>query len=609
MSRERREGVFWSLAKSGAIRLQNAWKNSLFVGALRAYERVEERFLNGRFSSLEEKPVASDTPLIRVKNALMQSREKSVLLSLYDAMRARILRLPIARIGLFVWLSVLFGAVFAVFLELPVSGADQALLTFLLLSVIPLFASRRTLASAIRGSATLGLLGRRAWQCVTELPAETVRSTSVAVPSLLPISVFAGWLLIRVGACRLLGAFLAMLGVGVLLSSPERCLVLALSTFPFLQLLAHPTVVLAGLCALLLLSWGIKAACGRRELSIEVYDLPAVLFCLLLLFGGLISRGDVADGLVAALLASAFLPARRLLAEEKCRHAAQMGLMISSSLVALIGVWQFFFGDLPVLWVDRNRFFDAPGRVSALFGNPNLLAIYLLLCLPHALLGACNRHRSTPIRTLFAFGAALQSFCLILTWSRGAWLGFLLELVLFLLFYNSTTRAVALISPIPLVAALPWVPHRITDRFLSIGELTESSIRYRLYTWQGVGRMVVAYPHGIGVGEQAFSAVYPQYAVSGTERVMHAHNVFLTVAIELGIAGLAVFGLLLALPLLRAVVHARISAGVLSISGALAMGLFDHLWYERGMLFLLLVSLAWAIVGEEEEEWNPRILA
>ena len=608
MSRIRGEGLFWALAKSGAARLANAWKKSLIVGWIRGFGEVEDAFLKGRLALLEELPTVSDSSLARGKTALMKSRERSLFLSLLASAKERFFALPAARVALLIWLSVLFCTVFAIFGKQPVRFSDQIFLGALTLSSLPLFASRRSLAGIFGGSALTSFFLRGVCHRDSDLLVKKECLKSVATPSLLPLSALLGWGMIRMGVCRLVGIVFGTAFSLFLLAFPEWCMILTLSLFPFLQLFAHPTILLSGLCLLLLLSWGIKAACGRRELSFEIYDLPVLLFCLLLAFGGLVSRGEVADGCIAALLASAYLPARRLLAEAYCRRLARLAMVISASAVALIGILQFFFGDLPVMWVDTNRFSDAPGRVSALFGNPNLLAIYLLLCLPHALFGACNRQRSVPLRSFFALGAVLETICLILTWSRGAWLGLLLEAILFLFFYSSDTRAAALLSPIPLVATLPWLPHRITDRFLSIGELTESSIRYRIYTWQGVKRMLAVYPHGIGVGEEAFLTVYPQYAVSGTERVMHAHSVFLTVAVELGIAGLAVFILLLALPFLRAVARGRISAGILSISGALVMGMFDHLWYERGMLFLLFVFIAWAIVGEEEWEWNPRII-
>ena len=95
--------------------------------------------------------------------------------------------------------------------------------------------------------------------------------------------------------------------------------------------------------------------------------------------------------------------------------------------------------------------------------------------------------------------------------------------------------------------------------------------------------MLKTYPFGIGVGERAWRAVYPHFAVSGTKTVMHAHNVFLQVATELGFVGAVVFILWVFLSLWRAF-QGRNFIPLMAISGALFMGLFDHLWYYPAML-------------------------
>ena len=111
--------------------------------------------------------------------------------------------------------------------------------------------------------------------------------------------------------------------------------------------------------------------------------------------------------------------------------------------------------------------------------------------------------------------------------------------------------------------------------------------------------MLKTYPFGIGVGERAWRAVYPHFAISGTKTVMHAHNVFLQVATELGFWGVVVFFLWICLSILRAVQERNV-VPVLAISGALVMGLFDHLWYYPGMLvpFCAMMALCTPQIGK-----------
>ena len=95
--------------------------------------------------------------------------------------------------------------------------------------------------------------------------------------------------------------------------------------------------------------------------------------------------------------------------------------------------------------------------------------------------------------------------------------------------------------------------------------------------------MLKEHPFGIGVGERAWRLVYPHYAISGTQRVMHAHNIFLQIATELGVVGLALFLLLIGMVLFCGLRQRKMPA-VAAVLGSLIMGLFDHLWYYPGLL-------------------------
>ena len=107
---------------------------------------------------------------------------------------------------------------------------------------------------------------------------------------------------------------------------------------------------------------------------------------------------------------------------------------------------------------------------------------------------------------------------------------------------------------------------------------------------------------GIGVGESAFSAIYPSYAVSGTERVMHSHRLDLQILSEFGVFGGLIFLLFFILLCLRAthtLAHAKHIARVsvlcasCALFGALVMGAFDYIWYHFGNFTLFFMLAAW----------------
>ena len=597
MSKAKRESFIWSVAQRASIGLWRAWRRSRILRFLMRIGRHVCDPARLSFSAIEEK----NKPATLWRAAAMRSRENSFFERTAQLLIERFLGLPTVALGLFGLLSCLFCAVFSVFLGIPVSLLDWSVLCAVSLSSLPLFTSRHTVAVALSRSLTAHCFCRLCERGEDWFMSAGERSVSPVALFLLSASM--GGLLTWFGAVKVFVTLLFLLIVCFFLSFPEWCLVLTVSLFPFLQLLPHPTMALLILATILTLAWWGKMIFARRDLSIEIADLPILFFCVMLLLGGLISRGSVWEGICCALLVATAVPVRRMLSQDYCRQRVICGMQIGAALIAAIGVLQYFFTELPVMWVDSNRFSDLGGRVTSIFGNPNILAIYLLLSLPYALTGMAERRTGSFKRIFFAFSGALQFVCLILTWSRGAWLGVMFEVFLFLVFQSRQTRAAALLSPIGLGAVLPFLPSNILERFSSIGELSESSIRYRLYTWQGVFGMLADCPHGVGVGESAFVSVYPRYALSGIERVMHAHNVFLTVWVELGIVGLLTFSLVLLFPFLHALARGKINGGILALGGAAVMGLFDHLWYERGMLFLLFLNIAMSYVGGERE-WN-----
>ena len=111
------------------------------------------------------------------------------------------------------------------------------------------------------------------------------------------------------------------------------------------------------------------------------------------------------------------------------------------------------------------------------------------------------------------------------------------------------------------------------------------------------------------MGETAFKQVYPRYAVSGVESVMHTHQMLLQIMTELGIGGLILFILFFVLLLFYAAHALRIRVGrirsesiaaVAALVGAAVMGAFDILWYQQGMclLFFAVGAILTAPLGD-----------
>ena len=378
---------------------------------------------------------------------------------------------------------------------------------------------------------------------------------------------------------------------------PEWAFLILICAFPFFQIFEHSTLWLLPICVFLLLCF-LRSLFQLSVPKLDFADFLVLLFLLLQISTALVGFGRAVDALVAALLTSAWFFARRFF-EERSVHGFVFLSSISVLIVSTIGIGQYLFGAAELRWIDAHRFGDIGGRVTSLFSNPNILSVFLLLYFPFVLWATFSPQNKGRIRIFYAVASVLCVFCILLTWSRGAWLGLFLECLLFLIFHNRKSRRSILLLPPLALLSLPLLPQSFRGRLLSIGDLRESSIRYRLQTWIGTWRMLEEYPVGIGVGERAWRAIYPPFAVSGTKTVMHAHNVFLQVATELGVVGSIVFLLLVGNAIYRGLRQKHFMA-VSAVAGTLVMGFFDHLWYYPGMLVPFFSMLAFCASNRQK---------
>ena len=107
--------------------------------------------------------------------------------------------------------------------------------------------------------------------------------------------------------------------------------------------------------------------------------------------------------------------------------------VISGAIVALYGVMQYVFGWTTTnAWIDEEMFEDDTMRVFSTLANPNVLGEYLLLVLPvSAAFFLKDRARSLS-KWIYLGITGLVFLCLILTQSRGCWLGFMVSVMVFI---------------------------------------------------------------------------------------------------------------------------------------------------------------------------------
>ncbi len=468
------------------------------------------------------------------RRAFNRSVEESLCVLLMEGIMRRFLRCRVRVFGVF---TVSFGAYTAcaslvriLLRDGVVSLSDSPELYFALFVVIvsiPLLISKVTLSDALCasyvGRALISVLGYR--------PEQVMLAGEGLVVGRLNVAFVCG--LVLGGLCAALLAYF-------ILCKPEIGVMALCFTMPFL-----PTMLLAVLVIYVFLCCMLKVIRGKRVIRVEAVDVMVAAFAVVLFFGGVVSFSTASrkPALLFVCLLAAYFEAVWLLREREWVVRCSVASVLSATLVSLYGVYQYVTGSsvMAEAWVDSEMFTSISGRAVSTLENPNMLGEYLILLIPLAVgmfVGYGEGMRRIP--ALFCLGC--MGVCLLMTWSRGAWLGLIGAALLFLFIWHR--RAVWIIfAGIASIPLLPYIlPASIIGRFTSIGNLGDSSTSYRMYIWRASCEMIRDYGWtGIGIGEGAWGKVYPMYAYLGVETAPHSHNLFMQIWIETGIGGLFIF--------------------------------------------------------------------
>lgn len=484
---------------------------------------------------------------------------------------------------------------------------------------LPMFATTRSLAHGLRRSVVLRALIIGAFGIAEERLAcygETGREHYLEA---LVLAILGGSLTFFCPPTTLLAIALITVTVLFILREPEVGMMISIGLAPFLTLTGRPTLLLLVFVGVTVLSYAVKLLCGKRVLRLQAADWLVLALLALTLLGGLVTSGGRASlysAMTYTCLGLMYFVIVGLVRSQKGVWRVMLALLFSCVAVALLGIGQYIFSRPALQYVDLSMFSDLGGRVTALWGNPNVLAEHLILLLPLSLSVLLLQRR-----LLRGFGVALCvaaiALCLIFTWTRGAWLGCLITLLLYVLCLNHRALSWVIVGAIPALALVPLVPDTVLRRFASIGSQADSSIMYRMNLWKGITDMLSKHGlAGVGVGEPAFCAVYADYALPGIETAMHSHSLYLQLLCEMGVMGLVVFCLAMALWLQRALAWLRyeqtrasrlvVLGGLAGIAALLIMGAFDHIWYNYRiyMLFWTVAGLVTAQIriGENDAE-------
>ena len=211
---------------------------------------------------------------------------------------------------------------------------------------------------------------------------------------------------------------------------------------------------------------------------------------------------------------------------EKERDFLVLLLVVAGCVAALYGIYQGLL--TPVTTATRVE-----GTMSIYMTFAGILMLVGLVALGRFLL-------RNPRENWLGGAVFLIIFCLLLTLTRQAWLGFLTGLV-FLVFVWKTRLLWGI--PVLLALALLLSPAGVKERIHSMTDLSDWTYQSRLALWQGGWQVFKDYPL-TGCGFRCMDLVHTNYPdpTGYIKKYRGMHNNFVQLAVDTGIARLDCVG-------------------------------------------------------------------
>lgn len=565
---------------SAKSRLSKLWKDSLFYRIMVYPLALIGSLINKKYDSIER---------IVMQSSIL-SKTKLLLSNLFNY--------SIRSYGIL--LFALFTTEAILWVLLQVNDIKYLVLRafFILLSVIMLFIDI-PIAALFKGSYVYGLIEGAFVDKLKQYNSKNRQSAPVK--SLLLLAIIGAGLGLSAYFLPLKSIALAVAGIFVVLLVLWRFEIGVYMAAGFAAVIqTTPLLLLIGLT---LASFALRWILGKAEkYRATPIDALVIMFFTILIYSTATSyfiKDSVSVLAIHSLFIALYFVITRTVNTKHKLYLLVLLLIISAALVSLYGVYQYFTGAVSsAAWIDKDMFADIQTRVGSTFNNPNILGEYLIMIIPLAL--AMLWYKKKPFYKLIFMGMlAIMGICMILTFSRGAWLGLLLAVVGFFVVKDKRLLALLLIG----LLMLPFVlPESIINRFTSIGNLQDTSSSYRMSILMGSLRMAQDYwVSGIGLGTQAFKAIYPKYSLAAAY-AHHSHNIYLQILLEMGVAGALIFSLIIIVFIRAMLAHqgkakdrflaAIMIAACTGMAGYLLQGVVENVWYNYRVLLTFWVVLA-----------------
>jgi O-antigen ligase len=295
----------------------------------------------------------------------------------------------------------------------------------------------------------------------------------------------------------------------------------------------------------------------------------------------------------------------QLIKGENSAKAITGFFVVVAAALAVYGVYQYAAGvEMPAGWTDHNEA-TLRTRVYAIFTSPNVFGSLLTLAAPMSV-SMIMISRKKAAKAAFSVMTLFIAASLAFTFSRGAWIGFIVAVGVYVLIKDKRLIIPCIIAAVLVVICVPSIGGRIG--YMLSSEYIESSLRGgRLVRWITGLKIFADYPVlGVGLGQFGGAVAMNndiKFIVDNqVTEAFYMDNYFLKTALESGIVGLAAFvGLMYSVFIngIRTVRMASTNVSKELSTGILAglCGVIVHNFVENIFEVPMMTSLFWMFVA------------
>ena len=302
-----------------------------------------------------------------------------------------------------------------------------------------------------------------------------------------------------------------------------------------------------------------------------------------------------------------YLVARTLPIQHRELARLLKWLFIGAMLISVFGLVQAHVLGEPFLWkykvlngrLQSSHTASIGGqlviRASSTFSSPNTLGMYLSILLLIGV-GLLSFSRIGLLSTLFVASVLLGG--LLITLSRSSWLAFAMGfMALFALRYKIRNTIVLGVSALTIIMVPALIILQIPQRILETLSLEDPSAAGKLPSILNGVKFVTEHPFGIGLGMTG-----PRSMRFLEEVQVHSENYYVLMAMEVGVIGLILYLLLLAIALFQLNeslfrTQDRLFKGVALGSMMALIGASIGVMFIPSLQELAVATLLWFFVG------------